>query len=479
MKQKKHGWIAVLVIVLILGILIGGYFLATKVLHIDLPFSLPFGGSGSGEDTAYVQTVASILGVGYTGKSNRYSGVVEAKEVIEINPDSSLTIAERFVEAGDAVTKGMPLFSYDVDSLTLSYEQLLIDISGQENTIRTSTEEIESLEKRIAKAKESKQYELKLELQEVSLTLKKAEYELKSKQAQAEDLKKAIDDSVVKSPVDGRVRSVRTEDSSNPFGGYGQEQSNAYMTIVAGSDYCVKGTVSEQTVRSLYEGMAVTIRSRTDESKYCRGEIYRVNTTEPVSDNNNMYYYDGGSGDKSSKYAFYVSVDSIEGLMMGQHVYIEPGEPGEDDGTMWLPSYYLLPNDTEGGIGYVYAENSKGRIEKRQVSLGAYNEETDSYEIVSGLAFTDRIAFPDETVHEGMLASETNYAGGSDQGMEMPFDGGTEMPFDGGTEMPFDGGTEMPAEGFPDEMNYAEPFEPEIGPEELPADGENSEGDGL
>lgn len=432
MKKKKTGRIVAVVIVLVLALLIGAYFVVTRVLHLDLPFSLPFTGAlGSSEETVYVQSVANILGVGYTGRSNRYSGVVEAKEVIEINPDSSLTIAECYVKAGDPVNEGMALFAYDVESLTLSYEQLLIDISGSENTIRTSNEEIESLEKRIAKAKESKQYELKLKLQEVQLGLKKAEYEVKNKRKQAEDLKKAIEDSIVKSPVTGRVRSVRSEGESNPFGG-GQEQSNAYITIVAGTDYCVKGTVTEQTIRTLYEGMPVTVRSRVDENTFCRGEIYRINSSEPQQSSGDYYFYDGGSGDRASKYAFYVSVDSIEGLIMGQHVYIELGEPSDGDTRMMLPSYYLLSSESEGG-GHVWAANSKSRIEKRPVTLGAYDENTDSFEIVSGLAYTDRIAFPAENIREGMLASDTNYADGSEGGM-MPEDGmmpGGEFEFDG------------------------------------------------
>ncbi len=464
MKKKKTGRIVFGILLLMIVLLIGGYFAATRLFGVQIPLLQSaedtvrgwFGGAAGKEETAYVQSVANILGVGYTGHSNRYSGVVEAKDVIEINPDTDLKIAERFVEAGDAVNEGMALFSYDVDSLTLSYEQLLIDITGLENTIRTSNEEIESLEKRIAKARENKQYELKLKLQEVQLTLKKSEYELKSKQKQAEDLQKAISDSIVKSPVTGRVRSVRAdENSSNPFGGMGQDASNAYITIVAGSDYCIKGTVNEQTVRTLTEGMPVTIRSRTDENTIYRGSIYRINTDEPVTDQNN-YYYDGG-GERSSKYAFYVSLDSIEGLMMGQHVTIELGEPGEDDGKMWLPSYYVMQ---DGSSYSVYAASSKGRIEKRTVTVGAYSEEKDSYEIVSGLSFTDRIAFPNESVKEGMLASETLYAGeGNVDGMmpdgmdfdgDMMFDDGVEPgdPFgeDGGESYSFDFAEPMPAE---------------------------------
>lgn len=419
MKKRKTGRIVFGIIVLLLALAIGGYFAATRLFGMELPLlrsyeeaavgwvaERVFGMLGQNEATAYVQSVATILGVGYTGHSNRYSGVVEAKEVIEINPDSQLTILERYVSAGDTVYAGMPLFAYDVESLTLSYEQLLIDITGLENSIRTAGEEIESLNKRLEKAKENKKYELNLQLQEVSLSLKKAEYDLKSKRTQAENLERILADSVVKSPVAGRVRSVRSDDASNPFG-YGQESSNAYITIVAGTDYCVKGKVNEQTVRTLFVGMPVTIRSRTDESAIWRGEIYKINTDEPVSEQGG-YYYDGGGGDRSSKYAFYVSIDAIDGLIMGQHVYIELGEPGEDDGKMWLPSYYLMQ---ENGAFSVYAANGKSRIERRAVRVGAYNAETDSYEIVSGLGYTDRIAFPDESVFEGMLASETRYAG--------------------------------------------------------------------
>ncbi|MBQ9188809.1 MAG: hypothetical protein IJ138_05740, partial [Clostridia bacterium] len=196
-----------------------------------------------------------------------------------------------------------------------------------------------------------------------------------------------------------------------------------------------------QTVYTLSVGMPVTVRSRVDANVFYPGEIYKINTDEPVQDTSGGYYYDGGSGDRSSKYAFYVSVGSIDGLIMGQHVYIELGEPSEDDGKLWLPSYYLMQ---DGGAS-VWAMNGKGRIERRTVQLGAYREETDSYEIVSGLGFTDRIAFPDETIHEGMLASETTYAGEGDvvtPDMPDPFGGDLEQEYSFGEILPDDG--EMP-----------------------------------
>lgn len=423
MKKRKTGLVIVCIVVGVLALLIGAYFLATRVLHIQLPFTLPFDQAASTEDTVYVQSVADILGVGYTGRNNRYSGVVEAKEVVEINPDSNLTIEKCLVKAGDAVEVGTELFRYDVDSLTLAHEQTLIEITGLENTIKASTEEVEQLQKRIEKAKADKQYELKLQLQETELTLKRSQYELKAKQEQAEAQKAAIADSVVKSPVAGKIRSVRAENEDNGMFGM-QQDSNAYITIVVGSNYCVKGKVNEQTVHTLQEGMPVTIRLRTDASKFYRGEIYRINTEEPVQQSN-YGYYEGGSGEQSSKYYFYVSCDSFDGMFMGQHVYIELGEPSEDEGKMMLPEYYVM--DLQGSP-YVYATDARSRIEKRSVTVGERNEETGTVEIVSGLSYTDKIAYPDETVVKaGMQAIETaysTYAGGMEP---MPEDfGGME-----------------------------------------------------
>ena len=60
------------------------------------------------EGTVYVQSVATITGVGAAGRRSRYAGVVEAKNVIQVNPDTDLTVKECFVSAGDKVKKAIP-----------------------------------------------------------------------------------------------------------------------------------------------------------------------------------------------------------------------------------------------------------------------------------------------------------------------------------------------------------------------------------
>ena len=108
------------------------------------------------EGTVYVQSVSVITGVGPAGQRNRYSGVVEAKNVVKLDPDKDLTVKECFVAAGDKVVKGQRLFSYDVESMQIAFEQLQLDILGLENGIQTGEAKVESLKKKLATVKEFK-----------------------------------------------------------------------------------------------------------------------------------------------------------------------------------------------------------------------------------------------------------------------------------------------------------------------------------
>ena len=389
-----------------------------------------FFAEGAKEGTVYVQSVSAITGVGPAGTRSRYAGVVEAKNVISVDPDKDLTVKETFVSAGDKVQEGAPLFSYDVDSLQISYDQLQLDILGLENGIKTGNEKAASLKKQLARAAQFKKYEIQMNIQTEELEVRKKEYELTGKRKQAEEMAAALENTTVLSPVTGTVRSVRSSNASGgqDYYGYGGEtQETAYITIVAGNDYCVKGTVSEQTIHTLQPGMEVRVMSRVDDNLWL-GRIYKVNTEEAKQSTGRYYYYGGDSGEQASKYEFFVELDTNEGLLMGQHVYIEPwtGEEASADG-LSLPLYYVVE-----GVGdpFVYAADADGRIEKRPVILGDRDEENGTVIILEGLGYADRIAFPDETVEVGMAVSETAYVpddmGGltGDDGAMTAYDGG-------------------------------------------------------
>ena len=111
-----------------------------------------------------------------------------------------------------------------------------------------------------------------------------------------------------------------------------------------------------------------------------------------------MVYY-GGSGADSSSYAFYVELENSDGLILGQHVYMEEdqGQMEEKDG-LWLEEYYLFFEDDQA---YVWLANESNVIEKRPVTLGEYDEEEMKYEIMDGLTQEDYIAMPFDGISEG------------------------------------------------------------------------------
>ena len=56
--------------------------------------------------------------------------------------------------------------------------------------------------------------------------------------------------------------------------------------------------------------------------------------------------------------------------------------------------------DADSKDPYVWADNN-GKIAKKHVKLGGYDDEIGSWEILEGLSINDYIAFPDGSIKEG------------------------------------------------------------------------------
>ena len=106
------------------------------------------------------------------------------------------------------------------------------------------------------------------------------------------------------------------------------------------------------------------------------------------------------SSETTSNYAFYVNLENTDGLILGEHIFIEPdkGQGNVKEG-LWLKEFYII-QDENGS--YVWTENKKGKIEKRKVTLGEYDEDLMEYKITAGLSNKDYIAFPENRIKEGM-----------------------------------------------------------------------------
>ena len=334
--------------------------------------------------------------------------------------------------AREKAQKGQLLFEYDLSSIQESLEEAQLDLDRLKNEASSLNERIATLEKEKKKASQDNQLSYTIEIETNKMNLKKNEYSQKSKQAEIDKLQSATGNTEVRSSIDGVIQKIdtsklTTEDNSSvddtDSGDSSSDDSssggsNAFITILSTGAYRIKGTVNELNVNSIVEGEPVIIRSRVDDSQTWKGTMGTIDKDSASSGNNNNSFYgmtdSSDSQTSTSTYPFYVNLDSSDGLMLGQHVYIEMDEGQESQKTgIWLSEVYIVDADTDSP--YVWAADKKGKLEKRSVILGQHDEELGEYEIADGLSKDDCIAYPSDILEEGM-STTTNIEDAMDTG---------------------------------------------------------------
>ena len=383
------------------------------VLLLTLCLMLSGCGSSGG---VYVQSVEVLSNMGGIAPGDHFLGLVVSEHVSEIKRDSDKAVQELLVKEGDDVKEGQELFSYDTDELQLNYDKKCLELEQLKASIDSYKSQIKQLENERAFVTGSEKLRYTLEIQSTQLDMKEAELKITTQEKEVEQAKELLENSTVVSPVDGRVQDI------NETGTNSQGEPAAYITIQQVGSYRVKGVLGELQRGGIQEGDRVTMFSRTDESQSWSGTVALVDYENPTQGSDMDRYY-GMSTDEmtaSSKYPFYVDLDSTDGLMLGQHLYIRlETEEGKPAG---IPIGSAFICYAEDGSAFVWAEK-KGKLEKRTVTLGEYNPMTDAQEVISGISLEDYLAFPDENCQEG--ASTTR---------EQPVAAETEAAEEGGVE---------------------------------------------
>ena len=345
----------------------------------------------------YVESVESITGAGYLGLETRFMGVVESQETKGVNKESNKTVKELFVKVGDSVKEGDELFIYDTEEMELQLQQLNLDLQGINNRINSISASINDLSnQRKSATSEDERLSLTSQINSYNASLNEERYNLSVKNLEIERQQEAIQSAAVTAPMDGMIKAINENASGSEYSFNSGDTSNAFITIMAEGDFRIKGTVTEQNIYSLTQGTPVIIHSRINDDIW-HGVITKIDM-EPQKNDGDGGYYDSGMGESTSKYSFYVNPENTDGLMLGQHLYIEldNGQTEKKDG-LYLPSYYLMNEDSGS---YVWKQVDD-HIEKTLVVVGDYDENTDSYLIKEGLATSDYIAFPDEGIEDG------------------------------------------------------------------------------
>ena len=352
---------------------------------------------GSGGTGVYVQSVKDLTEVGGIAPGDRFAGVLVSENVTEIQKDQDKTVAELIVKEGDDVTEGQALFSYDTDQLQLTLDRQKLELEQLKAAIENYKAQIEELKKERNNASSSDKLEYTVQIQSLEVELKESQLNLGAKENAVAQSEQILLNATVYSPITGRVQAVNDSGYDN----YGNPLP--YISIRQAGSYRVKGTIGELQMGSLMTGTRVKILSRTDESQVWFGTVSLIDYENPYQGSEMDMYY-GSSVDEmtsSSKYPFYVELEDSEGLILGQHVYMEldTGDGEAPAGISISSAFFCYDED---GSMYVWAEGRNG-LEKRTVTVGEYNMANDTYEVIDGLTENDHIAFPDpELCKEGV-----------------------------------------------------------------------------
>ena len=410
--SKKSGHKKWIIAALVLAALCTAVFFIIKSLQKET----------QGEDTVVYMTSVSMLTDKLLLGQNVYGGIVVTQGEVTVNNEEGSKISDYYVKEGDTVTVGTPLFKYDVNSLQDSLTTKEIARDRAKIALETAQKARNDAQKALNEADRNSYTSAELALRDAELGLAEAQlsYEKAEKAVTEANLK--IENATVLCEIDGTVSKVTKADYENASSTESGMTSagGAVITIAKSGNLQVKLSLSELDYNSIEDGMEVTVQSRTDESKVWEGVVKKVAPTETEENKE--------SSESQQKNLAYVTLESTEGMVSGQHVKVTgKTDPNEDNRIFIDPSYIV---DAEKANPYVWADDGAGLLEKRKVELGEKDEE-GKYEILSGLGLTDAITMPAENLTEGMTCKIGEPSQEDSMPEETETDAAAENPADG------------------------------------------------
>ena len=156
----------------------------------------------------FVSNVAEMQEITGNGAWNRYIGVVETKSAWEMAFQPDKEVEEWYVEVGQEITEGTPLFHYDISKTNGSLSQAQLDLDTIVNEKQNLNQQLATLEKAKKEADKEAQVSYDIEILNVQANLKAKDIEEANKVSEIESLKNTIDSSTITSPITGTVQSI-------------------------------------------------------------------------------------------------------------------------------------------------------------------------------------------------------------------------------------------------------------------------------
>lgn len=369
-----------------------------RYIAAGMALALTLSACGGSNDPVPVQRVDQLTVAAMA--SDRYAGMVVSENAVTFKKESDKTVGELLVEVGDQVRQGQKLFSYDTDELSLSLDKQELELDRLEAEIDDLEDQISDVKKELKSAKGDTKTQLNIQQRQLEMELTQAEYDGESLEKDIEYTKEMLRNAIIYSTVDGTVRSIN------------EDNYEEYIVVQQTGAYRIKGVLNEMNMGTgIMEGVNVQIISRLNPGQIWTGVVETIDYENAEQNSyDTMYYGNTSAMTSTSNYPFYIALDSTDGLLLGQHVYIQIAAQTLSTDEVCIPESYLMDllySPEEDQItASVWAVGSDGKLEKRTVTLGNYDINTGSYQVLAGLDFADYVADPaNPDCHEGAEVS--------------------------------------------------------------------------
>ncbi|HIQ97738.1 MAG TPA: biotin/lipoyl-binding protein [Candidatus Limivivens merdigallinarum] len=283
------------------------------------------------------------------GLPQRFAGVVEPQKTVDIKTGGK-KVKELFVKEGEQVKAGQKLFEFDHEETEGKILSAEIELDRLKSSIQSTQKQIETLNQEKQKlANQDSIQETTTRILTLENQQKKNEYEIKKQELSLEQLKNSLNNSTVFSELDGVIKKVNqgmmSGENDNTAVSPG-EDGEVFLSIMAVGNYRVKSTVDEKDKLLLSQGTEVTVHSRIDDQTW-RGTV----SMEEQGQKEQSSGQEDADGRNSSGSKFYVDLESSDGLILGQHVYItlEQEEPADKETQEGMALQETEQEETETG----------------------------------------------------------------------------------------------------------------------------------
>ena len=219
--------------------------------------------------------------------------------------------------------------------------------------------------------------ELAVMRSEKEMEIRDLEVSIKLAQVKYDKLEQEVNDGVVRSTIDGTVKTVRDPDEA-------YQNSKAVVEVSGGGGYYIDVSLSELELGTVEVGQTVQVNC-WETGAFCEGTIVEI-SEYPTTNSNS--WSDGNSN--VSYYPFRVFVDESADLRAYAYADVTYENHVQEGDSLYLENEFIR---TDGGKSYVYVRNADGLLEQRTVQTG--RSLWGSYtQIRGGLTIDDYVAFP-------------------------------------------------------------------------------------